>query len=167
MFIHFLNQYLSSIDKIYSSRLAQNIKWNFNPLYLIKKSNFFRRVLGKPLAHKSHHYWRYPPKEIQRMLCSNNFEMVSENEFFGVESKLCEKIYFLAKNRKIHKKEFDLRDIAFSKREECISRLGILISNYLRKHCPSLCSDAVGFVAIKRTDEVGHIAKDTKSKEWE
>ena len=93
--------------------------------------------------------------------------MVSENEFFGVESKLCEKINFLAKNRKIRKQEFDLRDIAFSKREECISRLGILISNYLRKHCPSLCSDATGFVTIKRTDEVGHIAKDTKTKEWE
>ena len=167
VFIHFLNQYLSSIDKIYSSRLAQNIKWNFNPLNLIKKTNFLRRVLGKPPAKKSHHFWRYPPEEIQGMLCSNNFEMVSENEFFGVESKLCEKFNFLAKNRQISNQEFHFSSIAFFKREECISRLGILISNYLRKYCPSLCSDAVGFVAIKRTEEVGHIAKDTKSKEWE
>ena len=76
--------------------------------------------------------------------------MVSENEFFGVESKLCEKINFLAKNRKIHKQEFELRDIAFSKRKEVISRPGVLISDYLRKYCPSLCSSAVRFLAIKR-----------------
>ena len=99
------------------------------------------------------------------MLCSNNFEMVSENEFFGVESKLCEKFPFFVENRKIYKQEFDLNDIAFSKRKEIISRPGILISNYLREQCPYLCSTAVGFLATKRTFEVINIAKDIKSKE--
>ena len=113
-------------------------------------STFFRKILGKPPAKKSHHFGRYPLEEIQRMLCNNNFEMACEKQFFLIEAKLCEKSSFFVKNRKIHKQEFELRDIAFSKRKEIISRLGILISDYLRKYCPSLCSSAVGFLAIKR-----------------
>jgi len=113
-------------------------------------STFFWKILGKPPAKKSHHFWRYPPEEIQRMLCNNNFEMVCEKQFFLIEAKLCEKPPFFVKNRKIHKQEFELRDIAFSKRKEIISRPGILISDYLRKYCPSLCSSAVRFLAIKR-----------------
>ena len=113
-------------------------------------STFFRKILGKPPAKKSHHFWRYPPEEIQRMLCNNNFEMVCEKQFFLIEAKLCEKSSFFVKNRKIHKQEFELRDVAFSKRKEIISRLGILISDYLRKYCPSLCLSAVRFLAIKR-----------------